>query len=255
MTDRAVSQAIGFVLIFAVVVAMVGLVGAVGVDQLETFRESQELQNAERSMLLLKANADEIRDGRTLARTGELDLDRGRIDVIPAGESRIRIRVENDTDTFYNETLTMRGLRYRLAGTTVGYEGGAVFRADGPEDVTTQAEPAFICTDDHAIVALVTIDGARDRQLGAGTASLTVQRNASTLEFPTAVTGPNSTEGRANVTVDIVDSPFEPAWERHFEDHDGWTEDSGEFVCSGPSDDGVKKYQVVRTTIDIVFTR
>ena len=51
MDDRAVTQTLGFALTFAVIITSVTIVAAVGTDQLETFRDSQELQNAVESAL------------------------------------------------------------------------------------------------------------------------------------------------------------------------------------------------------------
>lgn len=257
MNDRGISQTLGFVLILGIIVASIGIVAVVGFDQLETFRGGQELQNAERSLLLVKENVDEIQDGRALARTGDLDLDRGRMNLIPAAESRIRIQVEGTTgpSKSYNETLVMSGIRYQFSGATVGYESGAVFRSGQQSDAAMQATPSFVCTADRALLAVVTIDGERERQIGGGTAALTVRRNTTAVEFPLNRTGANSTEGRANVTVEIVDSPFETGWERYFSDHEDWQDGGGgEFVCS-PSGDGVSSVQIVRTRVNVSFTR
>lgn len=257
MTDRGISQSLGFVLILGVIVVSIGVVAIVGFDQLETFREGQELQNAERSLLLVKENVDEIQDGRALARSGDLDLDRGRMDLIPAAESRIRIQVEGTTGPSkgYNETLVMSGVRYQLGGATVGYESGAVFRSGEQSDAAMQATPSFVCTADRALLAVVTVDGERKRQISGGTAALTVERNATSVEFPLNRTGVNSTEGRANVTVEVVDSPFKPGWERYFSDHEDWQgRGGGEYVCS-PSGDGVSSVQVVRTRVNVSFIR
>lgn len=257
MDDRAVTQTLGFALTFAVIITSVTIVAAVGTDQLETFRDSQELQNAERSMILVKSNVDEIQDGRAIARSGELDLDRGELDLLPASESRLRIRIENTTGppVDYEETLVTSGLRYQLEDTTIGYENGAVFRAGQTGAAVMQRSPKFACTDDRALLSVVTIDGERDRQLGGGTVEVRVEHNTSSIRFPVNRDGANSTEGRANVTVDVVESPFASGWDQYFDGEDGWTRDSDQFVCAGDSGNGVSSYQVVQTRVTVTFTR
>jgi hypothetical protein len=246
---------------FAVIMSTVALVSVVGVAQIENFRETQELSNAERSTLLVKSNIDEIQEGRTVSRSGEIDLDRGRMDVVSGSGSQIRVQVENTTTgpghlSVYDETLAMGSLRYRLGDTAVGYEGGAVFRSDGQTDAVMQATPSFVCVDDRALLSVVTLEQDRNRQVGNGIVSLTVERNATTVEFPTNSSGANSTEGRANVTVDVVDSPFQAGWERYFDEQQGWhATGSGEFVCAGQSGNGVDTYSIVQTRVVVSFTR
>lgn len=261
MKDRAVTQSLGFALLFAVMISTVTLVSAVGIDQLGNSLEDRELDNSERSILLVKSNIDEIQEGRAVARSGEIDLDRGRMDVVAGSGSRIRVHVENTTTgpdhlSVYDETLEMGSLRYRLGDKTVGYEGGAVFRSGGRADAVMQANPSFVCTDDHALLSVVTLEQDTDRQLGDGTVSLTVARNTTAVEFPANRSGANSTAGRANVSVEVVDSPFQSGWERYFAEQPGWrASGSGEFVCAGPSGNGVDTYRVVRTRVVVSFTR
>jgi hypothetical protein len=261
VNDRAVTPSLGFILMFAVIISTAVLVSVVGIEQIDNFRDAQEVNNAERSIQLVKSNVDEIQQGRAVARSGEIDLDRGRMDVVSGSGSRIRIRVENTTTgpdhlSVYDETVNMGGLRYQLGDTTVGYEGGAVFRADGRTDAVMQANPSLVCTDDRALLSVVTLEQDRDRQLGAGIVTLTVERNTTTVEFPTNRSGTNSTVGRANVSVDVVDSPFQAGWERYFAEQPGWqATGSGGFVCAGPSGNGVDTYRIVRTHVNVSFTR
>lgn len=261
MNDRAVTPSLGFILMFAVIISTAVLVSVVGIGQIENFRDAQEVNNAERSIQLVKSNVDEIREGRAVARSGEIDLDRGRMDVISGSGSQIRIRVENTTTgpdhlSVYDETVEMGSLRYRLGDTAVGYEGGAVFRGDERTGAVMQANPSFACTDDRALLSVVTLEQDRDRQLGAGIVTLRVERNTTTVEFPTNRSGTNSTVGRANVSVEVVDSPFQAGWERYFAEQPGWqATGSGEFVCAGPSDNGVDSYRIVRTRVIVSFTR
>jgi hypothetical protein len=65
----------------------------------------------------------------------------------------------------------------------------------------------------------------------------------------------DSTEGRANVSVEVVASPFESGWDRYFESREGWQKDGDAYVCAGAGNNGVESYQVVRTRVVVRFVR
>jgi hypothetical protein len=257
VSDRGISQSLGFVLMFAVIVASVGTVTVFGYGQLQEIREGEQLRNAERSLQLVGGNVGEIQDGRTVARTGELDLDRGRLSLVPGSESQLRIRVTGTSGpaTVYDEILDVGAIRYRYEDTTVGYEGGAVFRSDGAGMAVVESAPPFVCTDDRAVLPVVTVEGDRDRQLSGGTVTVSVSSNGSAIEFPHNRSGPDSTDGRANVSVEVVESPFASGWDRYFESREGWRKDGDAYVCAGTGANGVSSYQVVRTRVVVRFVR
>jgi len=257
MDDRAVSQSIGFVLTFSIIIASVGLVSIVGYDQIQTARDNEQSKNAERAFLLIGQNIDEIERGQSPARRGELDLAGGSLDVLPATQSGIRVQISNVSEPWtYDRAFTMRGLRYSTDETTVVYEGGSVIRDNKP-GIVVQDGPTLVCTDDTAIVSVVTIEGEEDRQLSSGTVSMTVRKNTTSIEFPRNRTGVNSTAGQGRVAI-TVDSEFDEGWQRHLSDHDHWDQSGANpnrFVCNGPSGSGVSEYRLVHTRINVTFTR
>lgn len=258
MDDRAVSQSIGFVLTFSIIIASVGLVSIVGYDQIQTARDNEQAKNAERAFLLIGQNIDEIERGQSPARRGELDLASGSLDVLPASQSQLRVQISDvgGPPADYDRTFPMRGLRYSTDETTVVYEGGSVIRDNKP-GIVVQDGPTLVCTEDTAMVSVVTIEGEENRQLSSATVSMTVRKNTTSITFPRNRTGENSTEGRATVAV-TVDSEFDEGWQRSLSEHDHWDQSGANpnrFVCNGPSGGGVSEYHLVHTRINVTFTR
>jgi hypothetical protein len=62
-TDRAVSETISFVLVFSLVVASVGTVYAVGVTELESTRDAERVENAQRAFDVLADNLRDVVEG------------------------------------------------------------------------------------------------------------------------------------------------------------------------------------------------
>jgi|GEM_PF-790593 len=256
MDDRAVSQSIGFVLTFSIIIASVGLVSIVGYDQIQTARDNEQAKNAERAFLLIGQNLDEIERGQSPARRGELDLASGSLDVLPASQSQLRVQISNVSEPWtYDRTFAMRGLRYETDETTVVYEGGSVIRDNKP-GIVVQDAPTLVCTEDTAMVSVVTIEGEENRQLSSATVSMTVRKNTTSIEFPRNRTGENSTVGQGRVAV-TVDSEFGEGWQRSLSEHEHWDQSgaNNRFVCNGPSGGGVSEYHLVHTRINVTFTR
>lgn len=255
MTERAVSNLLGYTLMFGIILTATVTVSVIAVDQLETVREGEQLNNAERGFFLVGQNINEIQDNRAAVRSGELDLNDGNIGISTAADSAIRVEIEDVTgsDVDYEETLPMRALVYGLEDSTVAYESGAIFRRDN-DNVVTQQGPNLVCTDDTAIVSIVTLQGRTSRALGSGTVAVRATENTSRLRFPRNRTGVNSTEDTATVRIDVTEAQFADGWRRSLQQDDGWQQvgssSSNTFECQD-----VDTYYVRQTVIDIAFTR
>jgi len=258
--DRGVSQMVGFILIFGILITSVGIVSTVGFDQLDAIRDHEQDRNAERAVDLLGQNFDEIQQGQTTVRAGEFDLNDGSLGTLPASDSAIIASVESSgtPGADYEERIPLNALVYEFDDTRLAYEGGAVLRQDQGGTILLDS-PSFACTDNRALVSVVTVDTESQRQIGDGTVTTRLQKNVSSIRFPLNRTGENSTEGTATVSVEI-DSEFEQGWSRHLDENTEWEPVGGmptnEFVCdAGPSGADVDEYRVVQTRINLTYVR
>jgi hypothetical protein len=252
MNGRAVSNLLGYTLMFGIILTATVTVSVIAVDQLETVRENEQLNNAERGFFLVGQNINEIQDNRAAVRSGELDLNDGNIGISSGSNIRIQIDdVSGPTDD-YEETLPMRALVYGLEDSRVAYESSAIFRGDN-DNVVTQQGPNFVCTDDTAIVSVVTLQGRTGRQLGSGTVGVRATERTSRLRFPQNQRGTNSMQGESTVTIDVGGAQFTDGWVRSLEEDDnGWERvgSTTQFQC-----ENVDTYYVRQTVVDIAFTR
>ncbi|RLM84024.1 hypothetical protein D3D01_22575, partial [Haloarcula sp. Atlit-7R] len=65
MNDRAISESLGFVFVFSIIVLSLGLVSTVGFSQIEEVRNDQQLENAERSFRIVAQNIEELQTGQS----------------------------------------------------------------------------------------------------------------------------------------------------------------------------------------------
>jgi hypothetical protein len=77
MTDRAVSDVIGYVLVFSLIIATVGIVTAVGFSTIEDRQRDERINNVERAFDVFAANVEDVYRGGAPSRATEIRLSGG----------------------------------------------------------------------------------------------------------------------------------------------------------------------------------
>jgi hypothetical protein len=210
--ERAQSNVLGFVLVFALITASVGIVTAAGLPVLEDRQDAERINNMERAFEILDENVDDVVYGEAPSRATEIRLTGGRIDV--ADSERVEIRVQNSSNASDNATYAAapRPLAYASEDTTIALSMGSLVRSE-PTGSVMLTEPEWLVADDRAVVPLaVTVQGDGTTSLG-GRLTVLVVTEAQFRGGDRFTTGPGS---EANVTV-TVESPRAAAWQRYFE--------------------------------------
>jgi hypothetical protein len=255
--DRAVSDMIGYVMTFSVLVAAVAVVSSAGFEQLQEMRTNEQLNNAERAFLLVERNVEEIQQAQATVRSSEIDLHAGKMaaDFGGSGASEVDVTV-NGTDV--DETVQLNDVVYELEDRVVAYEGGNVFYSDEHSNDVLSNGPEIVCRDDEAVLSFVRLQGPANRTfLAGGTIRITARHNESRLLFPKNRTGADSVADSEGVTVHVESSRYDEAWETFFEeDATGWDALPGSSVKYRRDGDGDDEMQVfVRKSVVNVSIR
>lgn len=168
--DRAVSELIGFIFVFGIILLSVGLLTVTGFQALDDFQENERIANSERAMDALADNFNDVvrYDGIT-QRFGELALREGTV-TTSANGTNITINDGNDPLESRYENISVGEFRYDQGSEAVVYEGGAVIREAETGSVVV-SEPMISCSDETATVSLLKITndvGAIQTQQGLG---------------------------------------------------------------------------------------
>lgn len=253
--EKGISDALGFVLIFSIVVVAALTVGTVGFEQLEQAKGNEQVNNAQRAFELIEQNFNEVQRSQAESRQGEIDLRNGEIRLVdPAGTSRITVTVNGTSIT---ETVPLNELRYSIDDTVSAYEGGALFYADKNRNEVLNDGPEIYCrqrgsNSGKAMISLVTVQGTSPKRSG-GIVEVTGTHNSSRLIFPQNRTGPDSQAQATGVTIQ-VDSEYEDAWRTYLlSQSDGWTELApNTYECT--DSDGIEVY-VRQSRLNITVSR
>jgi len=214
--DRGLSDVLGYVLVFSLVLMSVMLVTVGGLATIEDARDAEQAQNAERAFEVVADNFAAIYERNAPSRAAELDL--GDSEIFYDSEVSITVR-SGDGAELASRELTPVEMRIDDQRRLV-YEGGAVFR-HSEAGVTMVREPPFMLSADRTHVPIVQTTSETVESAGSTTVLL---RGVST-ERSVAVAG----EDFGQLVIEIA-SPRYQTWERYLSEEAGLDCETDPFV-------------------------
>ncbi|WP_254537777.1 DUF7289 family protein [Halomarina litorea] len=216
MDSRGVSDVVAFVLVFSLIAATTGVVYAVGFTGLESARNAERVDNAERAFEVLGDNmADIYREGAPSRKTEIKLADAG----LSFGETTsMNVSIENDTDEAGEQIYYEANLQpvvFSAAGTDLVYEGGAVVRsADGYARMVTK--PPLLFSDQVVVLSyVVTSNTGQSSVTGDATALVRGVRTGQALLVQ------NNSNPKMTLRIETT-TPRAAMWERYINDRVTW---------------------------------
>ena len=245
--ERAVSEALGFVLVFGIVVSTVAVVYVAGFDGLEAARDAEHANNAERAFDVLADNVDDVVLEGAPSRATEIKL--ADAEVRTGDPVVVNVTAADSTHPDRNASVeyVVDPVVYDAGdGGTIVYANGAVFRQQAGGSVMI-TEPAFVLGDRRVFVP-VTQTRARAGGGVAGSTTVLVRTTRSFSE--TALANTTTTDVTVNITT-----PRATAWRRHLSARSGVTcptADNSPTKVSCTVTDAERVY-VTRVAVDFVI--
>lgn len=199
MHNRAVSNTLGYVLLFAVVITSLTVVGTVGVGSLEDARDGTLLMNAEQSMQGLTSAQEDLHREGVPRRTSQIRLSRGSLE--SGEETDIRVDIDSDVSYEFDTSVpsgspSPRAIQYRSDGTRIVSVAGAVFRLQESGAVVVK-EPNFVFRSDATIIPVInTTTADPETSMSGSGVGVILTRTGGTLVHESSVSG--------NIEIEIV---------------------------------------------------
>lgn len=212
MNDRAVSDIVGYVLIFSLIVATVGVVTTVGFGTLEDRQTAERINNVERAFDVFAANVENVYREGAPSRATEIRLSGGEI---RHGDA-VTITVEADNGQ--NVSVSPRPFVYADDDTEIIYVAGAVIRSESDSSVMLREPPFYVSSEVAAFPLVETFRTSGPMKISVGG---TVRVTSTARGVDTTV--PDTFTDSGTDTSIIVESPRSDAWARYFESQDGMT--------------------------------
>lgn len=152
--ERAVSDLIGFVLVFSLITAIVAIVSIAGLGSLENARDAQQTDNAERAMEVLSDNMADITERGAPSRATEVSLEDA--SMYMGEDTLIEVRDPDNGDASFltSRVYKVTPIVYEDENAKLIYVNGAVFREEREGGVVLQSwEP--VLDEDRTIIPIV----------------------------------------------------------------------------------------------------
>lgn len=205
--DRGVSEVVGFVIVFSLVLGTIAVVYTGGFGGLTDARDVEQMNNAERAFEVLGTSIEKMARGQAPNRATEIKLSNARLST---GDAR---RVSTNTSSLNVSVAAenSRSLRYDPpSDSSVVYEHGAVIRVDG-ESSTMRREPDFIIDENRTVIRYVELVGGS--QSISGDTTVLVRSQLSRSELLHVEENPGSATFRITTAPERAD-----AWQDYLEE-------------------------------------
>lgn len=218
MTERGVSDVIGFILVFSLVISTVAVVYVSGFGGLENARDAERIGNAERAFDVMADNMADMY--RTDAPSRKTALNLAGSELYIGEPTTFTVTVGDITDAGGNTIVyqaNSRPLVYDAAGanTEIVYEAGAVIRTDGRNGVLL-SEPPVLVTDDQVVLTYVVLSGSSEASSESVAGDSTVLVRAERQGRNVLVSDDDGSPKEVTFTVETTDTRAD-IWERHLE--------------------------------------
>jgi hypothetical protein len=228
MTDRAQSELVGFMLVFAMVIAAMSLVTVAGVGELRDLRDAERHANAERAFDVLADNVEDLAFERATSRATELNLADARLSFGDPVTVTVNGTAVANASRNFSFAYAIRPLVYETNdGKRLVYAGGGTFSRDR-SGMVMLSDPSLVLSPDRSNVLVVQTRRVGDSAAVGGSSTVLVR----TERVGTDIYRANETRYDLSIRVD---SPRAAAWERYFDSRSGTSctsSDADTVTCS-----------------------
>ncbi|WP_324662754.1 DUF7289 family protein [Haloarcula sediminis] len=210
MSERAVSEVVSYVLVFALVVSAVGIISVSGLSTLQDTRNDEQMENAERAFDVLANNLADVHRRDAPSRATEISLGEARM--ATADNVTMRVNVTESSGTWHSESWQIRPLVYTGDDDRkLVYEAGAVFRTASGGGVRV-TDPPFVVSEDRVLVSVVGLNRPDRQALGGSTVLVRGRNRGTTLAYD------NTAGDVERLNVSLRGTPRTDLWRAYFEE-------------------------------------
>ena len=170
--SRGVSEVVGYLLVFSIVVTIVSVIYASGMPMVERTKENSALQSMETVFITLQSNIKKVALAQSPVRTMKLNLIKGSISANKnAGNITITVDGNNTPIQFGNieYTLGARKMIYELGAVIESTPGGSIIVSDPPIFFTNSSGKA------HVFISVINASGTFSA--GGGIAEMSMRQD------------------------------------------------------------------------------
>lgn len=211
MSDRAVSEVVSYVLVFALITGAVAVVSVSGFSTLQDTRNAEQINNAERAYDVLGDNLADIYQRDAPGRATEINLASASLST--GGNVTVNVSVIDGTTRTTYVRQSVRPLIYGGEDDRqLVYEAGAIMRTN-PDGGLVVENPPWVLEDDRVLITVVGLNRPSIQSVSGSTALVRAQDRGATVDSDTT-----GTVDGVNITIRNSNNVDE--WEDYFDSVD-----------------------------------
>ncbi len=203
--NAAVSETLGYILLFAIVTLSMGFIYAVGYPMLQSNIDANIFESAEQSFIVLQSDMDRVAFDQKPVTITRMKLQNSELSVNNGSSMTITY------DSNPPMPVNTGNIEFEKDKKKIIYEMGSILESYPPDAMIMVSKPPIYVTDiDNTTVTtigLISVNG-EDSASGKGIATMTFTHNLSNMSMSSSPT---------DVEVNI-NSNYAPVWEKYFED-------------------------------------
>lgn len=204
--DAAVSETVGYILLFAIVTLSMGVIYVIGYPALQSNMDANAFESAEQNFIVLQSNMERVAYDQTPVKVLRMKLQSSELTI--SNRSSITISYDGNTESY-----TTGEIEYSKDNKAISYDMGSVFKRYPPASVVMVSEPKIFTGTVNNVnvttIGIVSVNGDSDSISGNGIVTLTMKNNASYMD---------TTSGLTNLTIRI-NSTHTQKWEEFLEEN------------------------------------
>lgn len=206
------SEVIGFVWVFGIVMAAISLIYIMGYPLLQESMDSSQFENMEQGFLVLQSSLKMVAFEQAPIKTTRIKLNGGSIGVAGNTSSNSgNINISINGSQFINRSLGL--IEYEKNTRSIAFENGGVWERYSSGESVLLSKPRIFITrageDNVTMISLVEINGTDSSLGGTGVADIAASFKGFNFSY-------NKTE-KVNVGITIY-SKYGDAWKRYLGD-------------------------------------
>ena len=229
--DSAVSETIGFILIFAIVLTCIGVILVYGNNVLDSAKSQNNLQSIEQGFTVLQSDMTQVALQQTPAKTTEIHLEEGTVTFDP---TKGVMTIDDQKDTIssittgalsYNSGHDLNLISIESGGLWMHYETTSNYAViSGPRiyavpDTTNNPSTAI----NTLVLNVIKLDGSKQASGGPRTLNVKMKYEAPTVNTYSLVDASLYPNGRTVTITYTTDHPN--AWQAFLKDGSGTQDD------------------------------
>jgi len=216
-SDSAVSEVLGYTLVFGIVILSIGLIYTAGIPALQSTKDATQFKSVEQGFMIMNTDLLKVALDQSPVRTTKLGTAEGGMLAADPAACALSLKIFEGGNEQFNDTMPMGRIEFASEVGSITCENGAVITKYGSGSFMSVEPRMFKSDQDHIMFSLIKVNDS-SRSASGGISQITISNprfNESLFNTP---------EVYENGGVKImVDSEYADSWERFLSSEFGAT--------------------------------